>query len=121
MVPAAVVSIGKSRGSVSAAMTTALYPQIVPMDDSASMLCARVVRGMSSMEKDVTPVAASFWSVSSGAKGRRKPIRYWSGRTSDKSASPVRSLAPAASTCTMTPAVLNTSARPGTIVAPFET
>ena len=28
------------------------------MDESASMLCARVMRGMSSTENDVTPVAA---------------------------------------------------------------
>ena len=43
------------------------------------MLWARVVRGMSSMENDVTPVAASFWSVSIFPKGRRKPTRVWSG------------------------------------------
>src|SRR5260370_15842737 len=41
IVPAAVVSIGKIRGRVSAAIRTALYPQIVPMEESASMLCAR--------------------------------------------------------------------------------
>ena len=38
IVPAAVVIIGKSRGSRSAATTTALYPEIVAIDDSASML-----------------------------------------------------------------------------------
>ena len=84
------------------------------------MLWARVVRGISSMENDVTPVAASFWSVSTFPNGRRKPIRCWSGRTSGRSASPVLSLAPTPSTCVMTPAVLNTSARPGTIFAPFD-
>ena len=31
---------------------------IVPMDESASMLCARVVRGINSTAKDDTPVAA---------------------------------------------------------------
>src|SRR5258708_2327361 len=46
MVPAAVVSMGKILGSVSAAMSAALYPEMVAMEESASMLCARVVRGV---------------------------------------------------------------------------
>jgi hypothetical protein len=41
IVPAAVVSIGKILGSVSAAIITALYPQMVAIEESASMLCAR--------------------------------------------------------------------------------
>ena len=58
MVPAAVVIMGKMRMDVSAARSTALYPQIVPMEESASMLCARVVRGTSSTENALTPAAA---------------------------------------------------------------
>ena len=58
MVPAAVVIMGKIRGEVSAASSTALYPQQVAMEESASMLCARVVRGISSTENAVTPACA---------------------------------------------------------------
>ena len=60
MVPAAVVSMGKSFGSVSAAMITALYPQTVAIEESASIDCARVVRGISSTEKAIAPVARHF-------------------------------------------------------------
>ena len=59
MVPAAVIIIGNIRGSVSAAMSTALYPAMVAIEDSASMLCARVILGISSIENAVTPRAAS--------------------------------------------------------------
>jgi len=58
IVPAAVVNIGHILGSVLAASNTALYPQIVAMEESASMLCARVMRGISSTENDVTPRSA---------------------------------------------------------------
>ena len=51
--PAAVVIIGKSFGSVAAATSTALYPAIEAMEDSASMDCARVMRGTNSIEKSV--------------------------------------------------------------------
>ena len=72
--PAAVVIIGNKRGSASAASSTALYPQMVPIDESASMLCARVVRGINSTENDVTPVAATSSIVSIAPSGRRNPI-----------------------------------------------
>ena len=54
-VPAAVIIIGNIRGSLSAAIKTALYPATVAIDESASMLWARVIRGMSSIENAVTP------------------------------------------------------------------
>jgi hypothetical protein len=38
IVPAAVVIMGKMRRWEVAAINTALYPQMVPMEDSASML-----------------------------------------------------------------------------------
>ena len=75
IVPAAVVSIGKIRGKVSAAISTALYPQIVPIDESASMLCARVVRGINSTANEVTPVAAISWIVFRFPSGRKNPIK----------------------------------------------
>ncbi len=58
MVPAAVVIIGNRRGSALAAISTALYPAIDAMDESASMLCARVMRGMNSIENSVAPACA---------------------------------------------------------------
>ena len=42
--PAAVINIGNMRGDAFAARSTPLYPAIVAIDDSASMLCARVMR-----------------------------------------------------------------------------
>jgi len=74
MVPAAVVSIGKILGNASAAITTALYPAIVAMEESASMLCARVVRGINSTEKAVNRMEAICWIVSSEPNGRKNPI-----------------------------------------------
>jgi hypothetical protein len=52
--------MGKILGNVSAAINTALYPHMVPMDESASMLCALVVRGTNSTAKEVIPVFAIF-------------------------------------------------------------
>ena len=75
--PAAVVSMGKIFGNVSAAMSTALYPQMVPMDESASMLCARVERGINSMENEMTPLAAISCKGPSAPRGRRNPMSTW--------------------------------------------
>ncbi len=76
MVPAAVVIMGKIRGEVSAASSTALYPQQVAMDESASMLCARVVRGMSSTEKAVTPACAICCTTSRGTEGPQESDQH---------------------------------------------
>ena len=43
-------------------------------EDSASIDCARVMRGMASMAKDVTPASASALAVSGAVSGWRKPI-----------------------------------------------
>ena len=75
MVPAAVVSMGKILGNVSAAINTALYPHMVPMDESASMLCALVVRGTNSTAKEVIPVFAIFWMTFIEPSGRKNPIK----------------------------------------------
>src|SRR6202043_1973492 len=74
MVPAAVVIIGKRRGRVLAARITALYPAIDAIEESASMLCAREMRGIISMEKRVAPAAANFAARSGFDKGSQKPI-----------------------------------------------
>jgi hypothetical protein len=94
MVPAAVMSIGNMRGSSDADSSTALYPATVAIADSTSMLCARVMRGISSTAKALTPVAAISCTVRGEARGRRKPMSVCPGRSSGRSAAPVRSLAP---------------------------
>ena len=68
IVPAAVVSIGKNLGSAAAARSTALYPATVACEESASIGCARVMRGIASIESAVTRRRASSrtraWFVS---------------------------------------------------------
>ena len=73
-VPAAVISIGNIRGRWLAASSTPLYPAIVAIDDSASMLWARVMRGISSIENAVTPACASVRIASGAPSGSAKPI-----------------------------------------------
>ena len=58
------------------------------------MLCARVVRGMSSTENDVTPRSAIARMVSIDPSGLRKPIRIWSRRSRGRSSLPVLSFEP---------------------------
>ena len=86
-VPAAVTSIGRNFGSRSAARTTALYPETVAWDESASIDCARVMRGIDSIANAVTPReprrSMPSWSVS----GWRKPISTWPSRSLPTSSS----------------------------------
>ena len=44
---------------------------MVAMEESASMLCARVMRGISSMARKRTPRAASSRAASTAVKGLR--------------------------------------------------
>jgi hypothetical protein len=74
------LGMGKIRGEVSAASTTALYPQIVAIEESTSMLCARVVRGINSTENETTPLEAISWMVSIDPSGRKNPISAWPRR-----------------------------------------
>ena len=62
------------RGSVPAARRTALYPAMVAMDDSTSMLCARVIRGISSSANAVTPREAMSRTVSGAPSGSAMPM-----------------------------------------------
>jgi len=80
IVPAAVVSIGKMRGKVSAAMMTALYPQMVPIEESASILCARVDRGINSTAKEVTPVIRTEAQDLNDDVGRAENLRAIRGK-----------------------------------------
>ena len=77
MVPAAVVIIGNRRGRVFAASSTALYPAMDAMEDSASMLCARVMRGMNSIENSVAPARANCAARSGSPRGSQNPITAW--------------------------------------------
>ena len=69
-VPAAELSIGRYLGSSAAASSTPLYPLMLLMEDSVSMACARVVRGIASVEKAMAPVFASAFI----SRGCRKGI-----------------------------------------------
>jgi hypothetical protein len=53
------MSIGMKRPYSWAAAITALYPAMLPWDESTSIACARLIRGSSSMAKAVTPDCAS--------------------------------------------------------------
>src|SRR3954471_14485976 len=85
-VPAAVISIGNMRGRWSAAMRTPLYPAIVAIDESASMLCARVIRGISSIENAIAPASASVRIASGVPSGSANPITVWPRRSRPASA-----------------------------------
>ena len=73
-VPAAVMRSGNIFGSRAAARRTALYPAIVAIEERASMACARVERGTSSIANAVTPASRNGRRLSGSSSGRRKPI-----------------------------------------------
>ena len=68
-VPAAVTSIGKKRGAVFAASSTALYPATVACDESASIGWARVMRGSRMRLNAVILRAASCCTSAGSAPG----------------------------------------------------
>ena len=70
-VPAAVVIIGKKRPASRAASSAAAYPATLACDESASIAWARVIRGIASIAKLVTPAAASALFVSAEVSGAR--------------------------------------------------
>ena len=100
--PAAVVIMGKIRGRVSATISTALYPAIEAIDDNASMLWARVVRGINSTANAVTPVCANCCTASAEPSGRINPTSNWPRRIRARSLAPFLSFAPWHRTCTTT-------------------
>ena len=58
------------------------------------MLCARVIRGISSMARKLTPRSASERAASTAVSGSPNPISVCPGRSSARSAAPVSGLAP---------------------------
>ena len=73
------------------------------------MLWARVIRGISSMARKLTPRSASERAASTAVSGSPNPISACPGRSSARSAAPVSGLAPGERTCTTTSADWNTS------------
>ena len=118
-VPAAVMNIGNIFGSVSAARRTALYPATVAIDDRASMLWARVIRGISSIEKLVTPRSAISRAASAADRGSERPMMVCPDRIRSRSERPASGLAPSDLTCRITSADPKTSDRRVAIRAPF--
>ena len=73
-VPAAVINNGKNLGESSAATRAARYPAHNACEVSASMDCAREIRGTNSSENAVTPAFLAAEIESSEAVGERKEI-----------------------------------------------
>ena len=44
-------------------------------DESASIDCARLIRGIDSIAKAVTPADSSAWAISGSVSGWRKPMK----------------------------------------------
>src|SRR5512137_3156687 len=74
IVPAAVVSIGRNFGQLSAPMMVATYPPAVAWELSASILWARVIRGTYSRAKAVTFRSRILATVSRLVAGFINPI-----------------------------------------------
>ena len=117
-VPAAVMSKGKNFPNAPAARMAARYPAIELCDDSASMDCARAMRGMASMLKAVMRFLA-WSSVSSGlSSGWRNAISAEPSASRSASCSPRSTFGIGWRTFTTTSAFPNSSAVSDTIVAP---
>jgi len=71
---AAVVIIGKRRRQGAGGEDTALYPAMDAMEESASMLWAREMRGIISMRRDGAAAKANFAARSGLERGSQKPI-----------------------------------------------
>src|SRR5688500_4602323 len=114
------------RGTRSAAISTALYPATVACEDSASMLCARVMRGISSIENAVAPVRASSCIARGEPSGSRKPITVCAERSDCVSPARTRSSTSLAKTSSRATsfaplAVYASSAKPAAVPAPDST
>ena len=103
-VPAAVVSIGNIFGSRSAAIRTALYPTTVAWDDSTSMLCARVIRGMKSRANAKILASAAWLTPTGHTRQSAMPTMTWSGCIRSTSSRPFSRLAPQVRTWAITSA-----------------
>ena len=75
IVPAAVIINGKMRGSRNAAITAAWYPASVAIDESTSMSWARLMRGIASSRKAVTPPSTSARTSAGSPAGSSTPTR----------------------------------------------
>src|SRR6188474_2758866 len=82
---------------------------MVAIDESASMLCARVMRGISSIENAVVPASASVRMASGDPSGPAKPITTWPRRSRAVSEGTDR-------TCRIRSAEENTASRGATLM-----
>jgi hypothetical protein len=73
-VPAAVINNGKNRGDISAPTNTARYPAQSACEVSASIDCAREIRGTNSRENAVTPALAAASIESTAVTGDKNEI-----------------------------------------------
>ncbi len=72
--PDEVIDSGKNRGSRSAATSAARYPATNACEDSASIDCAREMRGTSSIASAVSPASRSARTRSSSCAVGRNEI-----------------------------------------------
>ncbi len=98
-----------------------MYPQTVAMDESASMLCARVVRGISSTENDVTPGLRDLLDDFGRSEGPQKTDEDLSAAVQRKVGFPGDVVRAVAEHLRDDVGRAKTAARSGTIFAPFST
>ena len=73
--PAAVIWPVKKRPKCCPASITARYPAMLDIEDSASIFCAREMRGTASMASTVAPRAATCSSNARFCAGQKKLMR----------------------------------------------
>ena len=94
---------------------------MVAIDDSASMLWARVMRGMSSIENALAPRSATARAAAGSPSGSENPTRACPGRSRAASARPAAPAAPGLRTWRTTSASAKSCACDAAIRAPFPT
>ena len=96
--------MGNSFGSVAAPISTASYPAMLAIDESASMACARVIRGTSSIAEERNSPIRQFRAFPNGGQRLAKPDQYLARLQTKPDRLPRSGFAPGARACTITPA-----------------
>ena len=92
---------------------------MVAIDDSASMDCARVMRGINSIDSAVTPRPARAVASAGSPSGSTNAMRAWPERVRARSASPAGVPGGDSRTRTSRSAPATTSAAVAATFAPF--
>ena len=92
---------------------------MVAIDDSASMLWARVMRGISSIENALTPRSATACAAAGSPSGSEKPMMACPDRSNAVSLRPASPAAPGLRTWRTTSASAKSCACDSAIRAPF--